>query len=268
MHATLTGAGGGIGRLVATRLAEAGHDVLGLDRDPDRLDALPDAVETVRVDVRDEIAVRELLADRPIDCVISAVGWYELGALEDVSPAAFRRHLETNLTGVHTVVHAAMPTLRRREGRVVALGSVAGTVALPYHGPYSVAKAGLDGYVDALRREVSQHGVTVSLVEPGPARTGLNERATETLEDDRRRRGPYAEQYAAFDGYSPESVPPETVAETVVEAATTGSPRTRYRVGRRARWLPWLAAVLPDPLADRIIRSGLPGGLLGRLVDR
>ncbi len=266
MQVTVTGAGGGIGRQVATRLAEAGHDVLGLDRDLDRLADLPATVDTVQLDVRDEIAVRELLADRPVDRVISTVGWYELGAFEDVSPATFRRHLEANLVAVHTVVHATMPTLRRREGRIVAVGSVLGNVALPYHGAYSAAKAGLHGYVDALRREVGPHGVTVSLVEPGPARTGLNERAAETLESDRQ--SPYSEQYAAFDGYSPRDVRPETVAETVVEAATASSPRSRYRVGRRARLLPWLSVVLPDRLVDRILRSGLPGGVLGRLVDR
>ncbi|MDG5819245.1 SDR family NAD(P)-dependent oxidoreductase [Natronococcus sp. A-GB7] len=266
MQVTLTGAGGGIGRRIATRLAEAGHDVLGLDRDPDRLTDLPAAVDTVQLDVRDEVAVRELLADRPVDRLISTVGWYELGALEDVSPATFRRHLEANLAAVHTVVHATLPTLRRREGRIVAVGSVLGNVALPYHGAYSAAKAGLHGYVDALRRELGPHGVTVSLVEPGPVRTGLNERAAEALASDPQ--SPYAEQYAAFDGYSPRSVRPETVAETVVEAATTGSPRSRYRVGRRARWLPRLSAVLPDWMVDRILRSGLPGGLLGRLVDR
>ncbi len=265
MQITVTGVGGGIGQRVATRLAAAGHDVFGLDRDRDRLAALPESIETRTVDLEDERAVETLLAERPVDCVISTVGWYELGALEDVSPATVRRHLEANLVAVHTVVHATLPTLRRHNGRLVVVGSFAGAVPLPYHGAYSAAKAGLHGYVDALRREVAPAGVTVSLVEPGPTRTGLNERAAATLEADSQ--SPYTDQYAAFDGYSPHSVSPETVAKTVLEAATASSPRTRYRVGRRARWLPWLSVVLPDRLVDRLVRAGLPGGLLGRLVD-
>ncbi len=266
MQVVLTGAAGGIGRQVAGRLVDGGHEVVALDRRGDVLETLPEAVETVAVDLTEEDAVARVLADRPVDCVVSCVGWYELAALEDCSPAAFRRHLEANLVAVHTPVHAALPTLRRRGGRVVVVSSVAGSVPLPYHGAYSAAKAGLNGYTAALRREVQPRGVAVSLVEPGPVRTGLNERAAAALAD--RSGSPYADRYAAFDSYSPESAKPAAVAATVAEAATADSPRPRYRVGTRARWLPRLSWLLPTALFDRLVRSGLPGGLLGRLVDR
>lgn len=282
MRVVLAGAAGGIGGRVARRLVAADHDVVGLDRDDDGLAALPDPVETATVDLAASAAVADALDDVAADAVVSCVGWYELGAVEDCSPAAFERHLDANLAAVHNVVAPLLPDLRRREGRVVAVGSVVGATPLPFHGAYAATKAGLAGYVAALRREVAAHGVDVALVEPGPTPTGFNERAAAALgretdsgaddsdsgptadADDR----PYDGAYRALSGYAPRSVSPETVAETVVTATTVARPRARYRLGARARWLPRLGVVLPTRLFDRIVRSGLPDGLLGRLIDR
>ena len=270
MHVLVTGAAGGIGGGVARSLAADGHDVFGVDRDADGLAALPDSVETAVVDLRDATAVRELLADRPLDAVVSCVGGYEIAALEETAVESFRDQVETNLTAVHATVAPALPTLRERSGRVVVVGSIVGSVALPYHGAYSAAKAGLNGYVDALRREVEPLGVAVSLVEPGPVPTGFNERAaaTVTRDESANRAGPYADAYRAFAGYSPAATDVQTVVDRVVAAVTAERPRSRYRVSRRARWLPRLALILPDRLYDRLVRAGLPGGVLGRLFDR
>ena len=262
MRVVVAGAAGGIGSRVAHRLCERGHRVVGLDR---RQQSLPNGAETHRLDLTDETAVEEAVAGREVNAVVTAAGWYEVGALEDCPPGEFRRHLEANLVSAHTVVHAVLPSLRRRRGRVVAVGSTVGSVALPYHGAYSAAKAGLHGYVDSLRRELGHRGVDVALVEPGPARTGLNERAARSAGETS---GPYGAVYEQFRGYSPESVEPEQVVDSVLTALTADSPRARYRVGGRARWLPRLAGLLPTELFDRVVRAGLPGGLLGRLIDR
>jgi len=262
MHVVVAGAGGGIGSRVARRLCQQGHSVIGLDR---RQADLPDGVEGHGIDLTDQAAVEAVVAGREVDAIVTAAGWYEVGALENCPPAEFRRHLEDNLVTAHAVVHAGLPAVRRRRGRVVLLGSTVGSVALPYHGAYSAAKSGVHGYADALRRELSPRGVDVALVEPGPARTGLNERAVRSADADD---GPYGSVYEQFRGYSPESVSPEQVARTTVTAVTADSPRARYRVGLRARWLPRLGGVLPTGLFDRVVRAGLPGGLLGRLVDR
>ena len=266
MRVVLCGAAGGIGRRVADRLLDAGHDIVGLDRDPAGIDDLPAAIDGRVVDLSDERAVERALADTAADAVVSCVGWYELGAIEDCSPERLREHLEANLLAVHTPIRELLPGLREREGRVVVVGSMTGSVPLPYHGAYSTAKAGLAGYLDSLRREVGPRGVDVTLIEPGPVRTGFNERAATAL--DRYDDSAYAEQYRAFENYSPDAAEPEAVADRIVTALDADRPRARYRVSARARWLPRLDAVLPTRLSDRIVRAGLPGGLLYRLIDR
>ena len=275
MRALVTGAAGGIGGGVVRALAAADHDVVGIDRDAEGLAALPADVETHALDLRDGDAVEALLTDREIDCVVSCVGGYEIAAVEDTTVDSFRQQLDTNLTAVHTVVRAALPSIRERGGRIVVVGSMVGSTPLPYHGAYSAAKAGLRGYVDALRREVEPHGATVAFVEPGPVPTGFNERAAASVTDRRKSadaegggESPYADAYRAFEGYAPAATDLETVVERVVLAATADEPRAVYRVSRRARWLPRLGAVLPDRLYDRLVRAGLPGGILGRFIDR
>jgi len=265
MHVLLAGGAGGIGRCLARQLVPD-HEVTALDRDESGLSDLPAGITTHQADLTDEQAVRQLLDGVEVDVFVSAVGWYELAAIEDCPPDALRAHLEANLLAVHTPIHAILPTLRRRGGRIVVIGSMVGSVPLPYHGAYSAAKAGLAGYLDSLRREVEPRGVSVSLVEPGPVRTGFNERAAAALA--RIEDSTYAEQYRAFESYSPIATDPETVVETVLAAVHADSPRARYRVSARARWLPRLATLLPTPLFDRLIRSGLPGGLLHRLIER
>jgi short-subunit dehydrogenase len=275
MRVLVTGAAGGIGGGVVRALVAADHDVVGIDRDADGLAALPEDAETHALDLRDGDAVEALLTDRAIDCVVSCVGGYEIAAVEDTTVDAFRHQLDTNLTAVHTVVRAALPSIRERDGRIVVVGSMVGSTPLPYHGAYSAAKAGLRGYVDALRREVEPHGATVAFVEPGPVPTGFNERAAASVTDRRERadagggtESPYADAYRAFEGYAPAATDLETVVERVVLAATADRPRAVYRVSRRARWLPRLGAVLPDRVYDRLVRAGLPGGILGRVIDR
>lgn len=266
MRVVLTGGAGGLGRRVATRLLAADHEVIALDRDEAGLAELPEDADCRAVDLSDQEAVERSLADIEPDVFLSAVGWYELGALEDCPPDSLREHLEANLLAVHTPLRVLLPALRRREGRVVVVGSMVGSVPLPYHGAYSASKAGLDGYTESLRRELRPHGVSVSLIEPGPVRTGFNERATEAL--DRIENDAYADRYRDFESYSPDAADPEAVVDAMVDAAVGESPQARYRVSSRARWLPRLESILPPAIYDRIIRSGLPGGLLHRLIDR
>lgn len=253
MRAFITGAANGIGRATAERLLDQGHEVVAFDIDADGLAALPDAIDTYEGDVRDAERVDGVVAAETFDVLVNDAGYQALGAVEDMPAREARQHMETNLLGPWRVTRAALPMLREREGRVVNVSSLAGKIAGPFWGAYAASKHAVEGFSDALRTEVEPHGVDVAIVEPGPVRTGFNERGRDNLErylpDSR-----YADRYRRVLNRSLGGVAPETAARTVARAATARRPRARYTVTWQA-WLgPKLAALLPARIMDRIVR--------------
>jgi 3-oxoacyl-[acyl-carrier protein] reductase len=166
--ALVTGAGRGIGRAVATALADDAW-VAGLDCDfpePWTPLALP-------ADVRDPAATRaavdRVVAERDgLDWVVCAAGITRDRVSWKMSDADWADVLAVNLTGAFNVVRAAIPALRRSPcGRVVLIGSINGLRGAFGQANYAAAKAGLTGLARALALELARDGVTVNVVAPG-----------------------------------------------------------------------------------------------------
>jgi Short-chain dehydrogenases of various substrate specificities len=154
--------------------------------------------------------------------------------------------------------------MRESGGRIVTVSSAAGLVAFPGGGVYSGAEAAKEAMTDALRAELDGTDVEVVLVEPGPVRTEFADRA-ERERDALDRTEAYDDFYRFYDdtqriGGVPLVVEPETVADTVVEAATAPDPQARYPVGRLAN-VASLARHLPAGVRDGLY------SLLRRLVS-
>jgi NAD(P)-dependent dehydrogenase (short-subunit alcohol dehydrogenase family) len=166
--AVVTGAAGGIGLAIASRLAEAGHDVVGVDRvtGPEL-----DGVRRVSTDVRDGASVRELLAQTAsaggIDALVCAAGVLGAGVLASMPDEALQETLDINLAATIRTCRDALPHLTDG-GAVVLVGSVAGRVGgAPGVAVYAATKAGLEGFVRALACEVAPRGIRANLVAPG-----------------------------------------------------------------------------------------------------
>ncbi|MFB6076852.1 MAG: SDR family NAD(P)-dependent oxidoreductase [Candidatus Nanohaloarchaea archaeon] len=256
MRAFITGAANGIGRATAERLVGNGHDVIAYDRDGDGLADLPAAVDTYQGDVRDADRVAEVVDRAEFGVLVNDAGYQALGAVEDMTVDGARDHLETNVLGMWRVTREALPMLREREGRIVNISSLAGMIAAPFWGAYSASKHAVEGFSDALRREVAPFGVDVVIVQPGPVRTGFNEDGQEHLRtylpDSR-----YADRYRRILDSSLGGTTPENAARTVATAATTSRPRSRYRITWQAWIAPKLAVLLPTKLMDMIIRRSV-----------
>jgi NAD(P)-dependent dehydrogenase (short-subunit alcohol dehydrogenase family) len=190
------------------------------------------------------------------------------GPVEYLSLSGFRRQLEVNLVGPLAVTQALLALLRTGEGRVVNITSAAGKAGVPLMAPYVAAKHGLEGLSDVLRLEFRQLGVHVSIVEPGLIATtmgGKLQRDTadtiSSLPDEGRRRyGPQLEAIAEnISEHAASGSGPEVVADAVLHALTSDTPRTRYPVGEGAQRMLLMRRVLPDRRFDRIIlkASGL-----------
>lgn len=180
----LTGAGSGIGHAVARLLLERGEEVLAVARSPSRAEemtaALP-GLRTLVADLADAGAVEGLAGSLPhaLDSVVHAAGAVELGAVADLSAAAWTDQLAVNLVAPALLTRVALPALRTARGTVVLVNSGAGLRANPQWAAYAASKHGLRALADALRAEEQEAGVRVTSVYPGRVATGMQQKVHE-----------------------------------------------------------------------------------------
>ena len=176
----ITGASSGFGRALAEAVLAEGDAVVATARRPA---ALADIAErrgaTVRaLDVTDGEQVRDVVAEAVatggVDVLVNCAGHGLIGALEELTDAEFRGVMETNLFGALAVTKAVLPHMRERGGgHIVQMSSMGGVSANPGHAVYATSKFALEGASEALACEVAPFGIRVTIVEPGPSRTGF-----------------------------------------------------------------------------------------------
>lgn len=187
--ALITGAGLGIGRAAALRLAAEGAGLVLADIDPARLaetaQLMPPGtrVLTHACDVTDEAAVAGLFTAAedfaPVDVLVNNVGGGRAGRILDLTLADWEATMSLSLRSMFLCTRAAVKGMAARgSGRIVCLSSGArhGTVWNAFHfgaAPYSTAKAGVTGFVRALAIELADQGIAINAVAPGPIDTEL-----------------------------------------------------------------------------------------------
>ena len=176
----LTGAGSGIGRLLAERLHARGDDLVLIARDDDRAAELAAAfpgATTVSADLAhpEQIAPALAAAALParIDAVIHAAGVVALGPVAELPLDAWTSQLTVNLVAPAELTRAVLPRVRAAHGQIVFVNSGAGLTAHPDWGAYAASKHGLKALADALRGEEAPHGVRVTTVYPGRTATPM-----------------------------------------------------------------------------------------------
>jgi 3-oxoacyl-[acyl-carrier protein] reductase len=188
--AIVTGAGSGVGRTTALRLAAEGVStvLVGRRRDPLNETAADIAAGggkalVTPADVADEIAVTDLVARAVaefggVDYLINAAAIGLYGPVERYTLQAWQETLATNLTGVFLLCRAVLPSMRERGGgTIVAIGSGAGKQGYADLAAYSASKFGLIGFMESLAAEVGGDGIKVSTILPGSILTDFSGRS-------------------------------------------------------------------------------------------
>ncbi|MFT3889022.1 MAG: SDR family NAD(P)-dependent oxidoreductase [Arachnia sp.] len=178
----VTGASRGLGLDLVTQLLRRGDNVAATTRSVERLTAALDGADTTRllpleVDLADETQVHAAVAataDRfgGLDVVVNNAGYGFLAAVEEVTDAEAREMFDVQVFGVWNVLRAVLPGFReRRSGHIINISSILGLTSFPGWGLYCAGKYALEGLTESLAAEVADHGVKVTLIEPGYMRT-------------------------------------------------------------------------------------------------
>ena len=242
--AIVTGASSGIGRATALALAKQGACVALAARREDTLLKLAKEIESMGrktlilpTDVTQQEQVEKMVEDvlaqwSRVDILISNAGEYIRAPIVELDPAELQRSLDINFFGGVYCIKAVLPhMLAQKSGHILAVTSMDGKIGLPPDAPYVSAKFALTGFLEVLRQEVSDHGITVTNVLPGRVDTVMIE-------------------HLRFTWISPK-VSPESVAHAIIGAIRKRKPIVI--VPAQARLLYYINVFAPR-LSDRLSR--------------
>ena len=184
--AVVTGAGRGIGRAVALKLAAEGADVACVSRTQENSEKVAAEVRALgrrawplALDVADSAAVtaaaEKILAEAGrVDILVNNAGITRDGLIMRMSDADWDIVLATNLKGAFNFTRAlSRSLLKQRSGRIINIASVIGLIGNAGQCNYSASKAGLIGFTKAAAREMASRGVTVNAIAPGFIETDM-----------------------------------------------------------------------------------------------
>jgi len=192
----VTGAGRGIGRAIALRLAQDGANIVCVSRTESNSQKVADEVAAlgrkswaVAVDVGDteavEDAVAKILEDTEgINILVNNAGVTRDGLLMRMSEEDWDTVLDTNLKGAFTLTKALARSIRKAENaRIVNISSVVGLMGNAGQANYAASKAGLIGFTKSCAKEFAKSGVTVNAIAPGFITTDMTDELSDKVKE-------------------------------------------------------------------------------------
>jgi 2-hydroxycyclohexanecarboxyl-CoA dehydrogenase len=181
--AIVTGAGQGIGRAIARKLAADGATVVVTDVNEttakDTANAIGGTAISIQADVTDRDSVDAMVGQviarfGRVDILVNNAGWDKGEPFVESEPQTWDRIIQINLYGVFNTSKKVLPIMAAQGGgKVVNLGSDAGRVGSSGEAVYAAAKGGVIAFSKAMAREMARHHVNVNCVCPGPTDTAL-----------------------------------------------------------------------------------------------
>ncbi|OCJ15204.1 short-chain dehydrogenase/reductase [Rhizobium sp. AC44/96] len=241
----ITGTSRGLGRALAEAVLAAGYKLVATARDPSQLEDIKQRyagnVLTIPLDVTDEQSAADAVKAAVetfgrLDVLVNNAGYGDVGSIEDTTLADFRAQIETNLFGTIIVTKAALPLMREHgSGHIIQVSSVGGRIGPAGRAPYAAAKWGVEGFSEALSREVGPLGIKVTIIEPGGFRTDFAGAST-TLREGRPEYegtvGKMARYQRDYSGKQPGD--PAKAAAAIIHVAGVAEPPLRLLLGSDA----------------------------------
>jgi NAD(P)-dependent dehydrogenase (short-subunit alcohol dehydrogenase family) len=266
----ITGCSSGIGYATAKELKIRGHVVIASARKEEDVQRLHlEGFTAVQLDLADSSSITNglnkalELADNKIDVLFNNGAFGQPGAVEDLSRDVLRFQFETNVFGTHELTNLLLPIMRNQgHGRIIYNSSILGLVAMTYRGAYNASKFALEGLADTLRLELHGTNISVSLIEPGPILTHFRQNSFALYKKNILvSRSFHKETYLRMEtrlqqegAAVPFTLPAKAVADKVVHAVESGSPKIHYYVTFPTYLFAFLKRVLPTCWLDNLLR--------------
>jgi NADP-dependent 3-hydroxy acid dehydrogenase YdfG len=136
-------------------------------------------VADVRDSQQQQDAVNKLLQTwGQLDVLVANAGLGHFGSIETISLEQWHETIDTNLTGVFYSIKSCLEALKKSQGYIITIASLAGTNFFAGGSAYNASKFGLVGFTQAVMLDVREHGIKVSTIMPGSVATGFNNHET------------------------------------------------------------------------------------------
>lgn len=270
--ATVTGAGGGLGRDIALGLATKGYVVFGTAMSAAEVEDMKNAsggrVSLAVCDMTKEEAVKawasgvsDALGDAGLDLLINNAGILTPGPIEVLPLDLIRREFDVNVFGALSVINAYLPALRNARGRIVQISTWTASVPLPFNGPSGASKAAMEVFAAVYRAELKRFGIDVVVAAAGNMKTGgpaktataLKRVADGMTSEQRELYGQTFESFAAaLNGMQGSGLASVAAANRVIELAEQVPAPSRAAVGEDAEEMLRLAHEKSDTELDAL----------------
>ena len=239
----ITGASSGLGRAMAETMAAKGYFVYAgarKENDLEELNAIEN-IQAVRLDVnkQDQIdaAVKTIRnAGRGLYGLVNNAGVVVIAPLIEIDEKDFDFQMNVNVYGPYRITKAFAPLIIESKGRISIIGSISGTLSDATWGPYSMTKHAMEAYADALKDEMKQFGVSVSLIQPGAYRSQIGKSAMDRMAEQNQSAGDSRFSKQMKDSISwlgmfeKDAGDPSEVAEAVMKSLFDDNPKPRYMI--------------------------------------
>jgi len=268
-HVLVTGCSSGIGRCIANGLKEREYNILVTARKQEDIDQLNQAgFDAVMLDLADSASIHAAVetvlekSNGKLYGLINNAAYGLTGAVEDLSRDALRDQFETNLFGTQELTNLLLPIMRKNnEGRIIQISSVLGFVTMKFRGAYCASKYALEALSDAMRYELNDTDIKISLIEPGPILSEFRNNALNNFQAVvNKDKSHFTNEYAKIENELntenhtvPFSLGPEAVLEKVIHALESKKPKARYYVTFPTYLFSFLKRILPGVLLDKIL---------------
>ncbi len=251
--AVVVGASSGIGREAALMLAARGYRVYNISRTPCK----GERIRSVSADAAQEGELKKAIADvaeeNGIDLLIYSAGFSMAAPIEHAKSGDYRYLFEVNYFGAIEALKAAVPYLKKRNGRAVLVGSLGGDIPIPYDGFYSASKAALTMLAREADMELRGRGVRVSALLPGGTATDFTYSRMIYGEEATEYESNVKKASAALANMEQGGMSASLVAGAIVKLAEKRNPSPVVTVGGKNGALRFMNKVLPERWVDRMV---------------